>query len=261
MTQPKLANLALWGEANAFNEARAYRDPRDGKHYPSITSILKLVDKPFLSQYAANETLKWAVANWTLLGQRSDEQAVRLGKYRWKDHRDTRAMVGDGVHNYIEALQTGSWDFPELDAEQTAIIDQFALLCEEYEIEPIYNEVTVADVAGGWFGTYDSYCKIDGVASLVDFKTSASVHDEHRMQLAALANAKEWFIETSEMKWEVVAPEPIDQVVLFHLRADHREVVVVDDLDLHFRKFQDYADIWYANEELRARKKEKEAAV
>lgn len=251
MTQPKLANLALWGEANAFHEARAYRDPRDGKHYPSITSILKLVDKSFLAQYSANKTMEWAVANWELLSQRSDEDGIRAGKYRWKDHRDERAMVGDGVHNYLEALQTGAWDFPELDPEGEQIVAQYEQLIQKYKIEPILNEVTVADTDAGWFGTFDSYCLVDGVPTMVDFKTSKSVQSEHKMQLAALSRAKVWFIETEDMKWDAVEPMRVDQAALFHLRSDHHELVIVDNLDLHKKKFDKYMELWYLMEEER----------
>lgn len=254
MTKPELANLALWGEANAYHEGRAYRDPRDGRHYPSITTILKLVDKQ-IGQYAAEETLKWAVQNWSLLASKSDEEGMRFGRYRWKDHRDLRAEVGDGVHLTIEQEQTGGWDYPELDDEQQQIIEQWHLLNEKHKIEPILNEVTVANIEDGWFGTFDSYCLFDGKRALVDFKTSKSIHDEARMQLSALGNASEWFIKSGDMKWDVQDPHPIDVILVFHLRADKWEVIEVEDSDLHYDKFKKYAGIWYDNEALKNRAK------
>lgn len=257
MTQPKLANLALWGEANAYAESRAYRDPRDGKHFPSVTSILKLVHKD-LTQYAADTQLRWCIENWQFLGGRSDEQAFRGARYRWKEHAEYRGEIGDGVHNYIEAEHTGSWDFPELNPEQDLILEQWRLLNEAHDLQPLRNEITVADTDLGWFGTFDCYCLLDGVPTVVDWKTSKGIYDTALMQLAALYNAKVWFIETEEMKWEAIDPEPVEEAAVVHLRSDKWAIVPVQDIDLHYSKFKHYAGIWWDNYYLKERAKERE---
>lgn len=258
MTQPKLANLSLWGEANAFHEARAYRDPRDAKHYPSVTSVLKGVPKD-LTQYAANEMLKWCIQNWEWLSGRSDEQAFKGARYRWRDHADLRGHVGDGIHNYIEAEQTGSWEYPELNEEQEAILVNWRALNDAYEIVPLRNEVTVGDIELGWMGTFDSYCLVDGKPTLVDFKTSKGVWDTAYMQLAALARATEWFIEGPEMQWTVIPPEPVEQVAVFHLRADSWAVVWVNNIDMYYEQFKHYLELWKLKEQFKVIEKEVEA--
>lgn len=259
MTQPKLAQLSLWGASNAFHEGRAYRDPRDGKQYPSITTALKGVPKD-LTQYAADQQLKWCIENWSFLGSRSDDQAFRGARYRWRDHADLRGHVGDGIHNYIEAEQTGTWDFPELNEEQLEILGQWRLLNQAHEIVPLRNEVTVADTAIGYMGTFDSYCLVDGVRTMVDFKTSKGVYDSAFMQLAALTFAPTWFIEVEEMKWEPIDREPIEKSAVFHLRADKWAIHWVDDLEVHYKKFVHYVNLWYLNEDLRRLAKEREQA-
>lgn len=254
MTSPKLAQLSLWGESNAFHEGRAYRDPRDGKHYPSVTTVLKGMPKD-LTQYAADRMLDWAIKNWEFLGSRGDEQAFKGARYRWREHADLRGHVGDGIHNYIEAEQTGSWDFPELDDEQELILKKWGELNDVHEIVPLRNEVTVGDIELGWMGTFDSYCLVDGVPTLVDFKTSKGVWESAYIQLAALARANEWFIEGPEMQWTVIEPEPVEQVAVFHLRADSWAVVWVNNVDLYYEKFKHYLRLWQIDETLKGLKK------
>lgn len=259
MTQPKLAQLALWGEANAFHEARAYRDPRDGKHYPSVTSILKLVHKD-LTQYAADQQLKWCIENWQFLGSRSDESAFKGSRYRWRDHAEYRGEIGDGVHNYIEAEHTGTWDFPELNEEQEQILEQWRLLNQAHDLQPLRSEITVGDTELGWMGTYDCYCLLDGVPTIVDWKTSKGVYDTAFMQLAALFNAPQWFVETSEMQWEVIPREEVTEAAVVHLRSDKWGIHPVKDIDLHYDKFRSYCSIWWDNYFLKEREKERAAS-
>jgi hypothetical protein len=257
MTAPKLANLSLWGEANAFAEARAYRDPRTGLHYPSVTSILKLMPKA-LEQYAASEQLKWDIAHWQDLSRKSDEQAFKSYRFMWRNHADLRGHVGDGIHNYIEAEQTGSWEFPELDEEQEAILANWHELNEVHEIVPIKNEVTVGDVELGWMGTVDSYCLFDGAPALVDFKTSRVIRESAHIQLSALTMASEWFVEVEDMKWEVepAANFPIEKVLVFHLRADSWAIHEVNNVPAYYDKFKHYLEIWKLNESIKAANKE-----
>jgi hypothetical protein len=257
VTSPRLAQLSLWGASNAFHEGRAYRDPRDGKQYPSITTALKGVPKD-LTQYAADQQLKWCIENWQFLGGRSDDSAFRGARYRWRDHADLRGNVGDGVHNYIEAEQTGSWDFPELDAEQEQILANWHELNEVHDIEPLRNEITVVNREVGYMGTFDSYCKIDGVPTMVDFKTSKGIYDTAYMQIAALCHGEHWLIEVEDMKWEAIEPEPIEAAAVFHLRADKWAIHWVNDIDLHWKKFVHYVGLYYLNEDLKRLEKERD---
>ena len=54
--------------------------------------------------------------------------------------------------------------------------------------EPTAIEQTVASEMG-YAGTLDLFCKIDDEPVIVDFKTSTSVHDSHKLQLTAYQQA------------------------------------------------------------------------
>lgn len=277
MSVPKLANLALWGLAKQYQEGRAYHDPRDdpktGPRYPSVTTVLKLVDKSGLSQWAADMAMRWAAENWELLSRRSDEDAFNAGRFRWKDVRDERAEVGTGVHETIEAEHKGTWTFPDLDEEQEAIIEQWRLLNESHLIEPILTEFTVLDTTVGYAGTADGYWKItclhdgptclsqapgEAVLAVVDVKTSRKHWPEHDYQLGALCAAPEWAIETGEMEWDVQSRRRIDAAAIIHLRADKHQIIEVPAIDLNASVFRSYLSAWRAREALKAWTKDHE---
>lgn len=273
MTKPKLANLALWGAANAYAEGRAYRHPHTGEQFPSVTTILKNVDKSGLSQWAADQAILWAVENWQLLGGRSDEGAFNAGRYRWRDVRDERAEVGDGIHATVEALHKGLWDFPTLDEEQMQIMHHWDLLCAEHTIEPIFSEFTVFDSVRGVMGTADGLWHItclhdvptclgqaegESFVTLVDVKTSRRVWPEHSYQLAGLWAADEWLLEVEDMTWKAEPAWKIDRVAIIHLRADSHAIVPVEDLDLNSAIFGSYIGLWYAKQSLKDRVKSRE---
>lgn len=262
MTQPKLAKLSLWGEANAWDEARAYRHPHTGVQYPSVTSILRMADKGGLSQWAADQAMLWAVDNVDKLMSSSPDQGMRAGRYRWKDVRDERARVGDNIHNTLEALNTGSWNFPPLNEEEKAVMEHWRQLNTEHEIESVLSEFTVFNSVGEYMGTVDSLSRIDGKLYMVDYKSSKNTWPEHFAQLAALWTADSWLVETSDMVWEDRKPEKMDGLALIHLRADKHEIIYVPEEDIgpHYDVFDGYNVVWRAKEKLKTNAKARETA-
>jgi hypothetical protein len=261
VAQPKLSVLSLWGGANAYAEGRAYRNPITGDKYPSVTTILKMSNKDGLNQYAADQAVKWCAANWQILAQRSDEDAFKAGRYRWRDATNERAEVGTGVHEYIEAEHTNSWNFPPLDPEQKRIIKQWDWLKTQHEIKPILSEFTVFNKDAGVMGTADGLWEIDGVTTLIDVKTSKNHWPEHDAQLAALWFAETWFDESEDMSW-VERPRPeYEACAIIHLREDKAEIIPITDLDLHYAKYKGYVQVYNATQALKERAKAKTKAL
>ena len=263
MTKPPLSQF--WNEKDG--DGRRYRHPKTEEILPSVTTILKESPKN-LEQYAANLTLAWAIENWASLGGMSNEKAERSGKYRWKDHANDRAEVGDGVHSWIEAEHKGLWAFPTLDDEQEAIIEQWELLKTEHEIKPVYTELT-AWYPGRFAGTMDGLWYIDGKLTLIDVKTSKSHWPEHDFQISALAHAPKALLELvpdpdpkNPDHWkEIDNPahiSKIDGAALIHLRSDLHEIIPVNHLEENYKVFAGLTQTWYARRELEEIKKQEE---
>lgn len=268
--------------SEAEEDGRGYRNPVTDERAPSVTTILKLENKDNLIQWAANLTLQWAVENWQWLGSNSDEAGLRRGKYRWKDARDERATVGTAVHEYIECLNTGGWDFPELTEEQESIVEQYHLFTQAHIVEPVLSEVTLWNHTYEYAGTADGLWRIDGVLRWIDLKTSKNTWPGHKMQLSALKNSEKIMVrsatevdgwakfkhnKTGVTSWwsEQDLPET-DSSAIVHIRGGFRdrngdweppmwEYLVADPVEeaLRFEAFKAYRNLYAVNEELKSK--------
>lgn len=273
MSKPELAQYA-----KADGTGRAYKHPfrktPEGKPLtsPSVTTILNLVDKSALIQWAVNLTMDWAVENASALLSKSDEDAKRWGKYRWKDTRDERAEVGTGIHETIEALHTGTWNFPPLDEEQQAIMEQWHILNERYEFTPHKSEFTVwgfpdmheFSYAGTADGLWDILDRETGEFysnMYVDLKTSKNTWPEHWLQLAALRTGQVIMVKGEDGTWSEEAPPQSDGTAIIHLRADKATVIVETDermLELQHNQFMSYRAVWAFGKEIDALRTQRE---
>jgi len=272
MSKPE---LALYAKEDGTG--RAYKHPFrliDGKPLtsPSVTTILSLVDKPALMQWAADRTLDWAVDNVSLLFVKERESAIRSGRYRWTDVRNERAEVGTGIHETVEAIHTGSWNFPVLDAEQMRIMRQWDKLNERYEITPHRSEFTVwylgdatrGDYAGTADGLWDITDRETGQTwynVVIDLKTSKNIWPEHWLQLAALFWSNVIMNKLEDGTWEELEMPDSDGTAIIHLREDKFQVIIEDDIDLidkQFNQFRSYRDVWGAKQQVAEHTKNRE---
>lgn len=251
MGTPELAKFAKENDG----DGRYYVHPHTGQRVPSITSVLRLADKSGLVQWSVDLAVRWCIENWHVLGERSDEAAFGIARYKHTRVRDERAQVGTGIHETVEALHTGSWDFPELDDEQQRIMQHWYALNEEHDIQPIHSEFTVWDAVNEYAGTADGFWLIDGVETVVDIKTSKNHWPEHDAQLAALTLAPVRMEKVDDDWVEHEWTPPINAAII-HLREDKHEIIPVENLDLHYEVFLGYRKVALAKEQLKQREKE-----
>lgn len=268
MSKPELAMFA-----KQDGTGRAYRHPfrtdDNGKAItaPSVTTVLNLVDKPALMQWAADQTLQWAVENVSLLYVKDQEDARRWGRYRWRDVRDLRAEVGTGIHETIESIHTGGWNYPVLDDEQRRIMKQWERLNERYEITAHKSEFTVFgalfDSKRTWAGTGDGLWDIidrktgDVYTNVViDLKTSKNMWPEHWLQLSALRHAEVVMFKQADGTWVEEELPAGDGTAVIHLREDKFEVHIETDtelLDMQYDQFMAYRTVWETKKAVEAR--------
>lgn len=285
MTKPELAQ---WAKEDGTG--RAYKHPFRtvtvaGKEVPltspSVTTVLGLVDKPALIQWAADRTLDWAIENASLLFVKDEEGARRWGRYRWTDVRDERAEVGTGIHETIEMEHTGGWNYPVLDDEQMRIMEQWRLLNQRYLIVPHRSEFTVwgglTVPNGDWAGTGDGLWDITDletgqtwVGVFIDLKTSRNTWPEHWLQLSALRHADVIMVKQDDGTWTETPLSDLEgdfATAIIHLREDKWNVTIEDDrtlLDAQYDQFMAYRQVWHTKkvveDYIRDRAKTKEMA-
>lgn len=134
---------------------------------PSVTTILSMVDKPYLK--------KWA-------------NVMGFKRQRIEDILESSAAVGTIVHAAIEAYLTGTpLKFEETKhyTRDTVIryLDPFIDWANEHVFEPVFVEKSMSVDQFG--GTIDFYGKFDGKYTILDWKTSKQFNVSHFLQLSA----------------------------------------------------------------------------
>lgn len=164
--------------------------------WPGVTTITNVLDKP-------------ALINWKLEGvaRSAIEQAERLiedresGKteaaVKYLTTLSTTAMDrGQRIHQAIEWVLHRAEGIP-IDPRDVAAVEGARLWLNQMAVRPLHVEAYLINETLGYGGTLDLIAEIDGETWLLDWKTgksvawpSGDVYEDHRLQLAAYANAE-----------------------------------------------------------------------
>lgn len=175
---------------------------------PSVTTVLKVPNKPALVPWAAKEERAMVLeaaglAYKELPGSpKLSTQAFielvgeRVGVVKaYKKAMQTASDIGTEVHNRAE------WDLKtsmRLEAGPEVVLStkaaresygKYELYLKAHDFKPIAVERTVWSVSGKFAGTMDWLAYLDGVLTVGDWKTSKSMHGEYLLQISALVKA------------------------------------------------------------------------
>lgn len=160
------------------------RSTRKGGHYasgePSVTTILKIVDKPALTYWLQKE-----IFNATLDGAETFAQAKAK-----VDAISKKAMdVGLRVHEYVG--HHGSGIVPVKYDDLMNYYKAYHQWLLDYKPVILENEVTVTSKKYGYKGTLDRLARVNGKKVLIDLKTGKGVYDSVELQTSAYRQAYE----------------------------------------------------------------------
>lgn len=172
----------------------------DGIAYPSVTTILGLLDKPYLLPWAAEQGAKYVLDHISKEGiQHTIEHSEPVLESARLAHTKVSGAakdIGSDVHKlietYIKRKLSGSMVPIELQdycEEVVACWSQFLLW--ELALKPywIETEQQVLNQADGFAGTLDAVCDIDGKIYVIDFKTDKQISDTYPLQISAYQSA------------------------------------------------------------------------
>lgn len=198
---------------------------QDGSRVPGATTITGLLNKPYL--------VKWA----NDLGL----EGIDSSKYR-----DEAAVVGTLAHALVQENITGEkvdlsqYSAMDIDLAENSVLS-FLEWRKTHVLKPIVCEVPLVSEKMRYGGTVDCYCDLDGVPTLLDFKTSKQVYDEYFVQLSAY---KELLEEHGY---------PVKTCKILRIGRDETEGFeerTVMHTDRYFTIFSDLLDIYYIKKEL-----------
>ena len=140
---------------------------KEGMEVPSVTTILKVLNKPFIAKWA--NSLGWKRQSYDKVLEESAERGTfvheLLHEYLFKEgkrfdisHPDTVNFIAEHINAFKEFLS-------------------------EHELEPIWGEKSFSVEQYG--GTIDLLCNLDNELTILDFKTSKRFYSSHFIQLGA----------------------------------------------------------------------------
>lgn len=214
----------------------------DGKRADGVTTLIgDGLPKPALTRWSSKTVAEYVADNRERVRDCLDwmdrQQLVDMLKGVPWSQRDQAAVKGTDVHGLAERLLHGEEvDVPDhLSGYVTACVR----FLDDYRVEPVVSEVTVASRRYGYCGTLDLVGRLpDGRIPIADWKTARSgLWPETALQLAAYANA-EVYLDGDEEK--PVADLGITEGMGVWLRPDGYDVY---PLDIGAQVFTDFLHI------------------
>ena len=187
-----------------LEELRTYKTPLG--ILPSVTTILKVLNKPALVQWAANmalsnvrpvlEALKAGAMNPDSL---DIDQIIKSAKSEHKTVMDEAADLGTQMHRHIaDSMMLFGWEkWKEQGIIPSSLFHAWDAYCwwrSDYKVKAIAVEQEVYH-SSRFAGTLDFYGTVGDKLFIIDFKSSSGIWPEYSMQIAAYWKA--WVEMTS----------------------------------------------------------------
>lgn len=218
---------------------------KNGVEYPSVTTILGILDKPALLSWASNCAVDYIQENLEAVKDPMDvhrgEQILQEARKAYATKRDDAASSGTQAHHAIEAYIHG------LDPSEYLVSDESKKAFEAFKswedknhVQWLETECEVVSENHGYAGRFDAIAMINGHKYLVDFKTSKGVYDEMRYQVSAYLQAY------NEQLGE--GQERLENIAILHLDKESGEPTfypVENDIDRMIDTFNYLTLVYY----------------
>jgi hypothetical protein len=212
---------------------RFYVEPDSREAVPGVTSILNMIGKPFLQDWAAKLAAERAVRSHDFISRMiedaGEDAAVEYIKRAAKQYTKARADIGSEAHDLFERMMRGE-DVGRQRSDLEPYRRHFAAWLEEVQPELLYAEDTVWSDTHGYAGSFDLIAKVDGAVTILDYKTSKAVYPDVALQLAAYAHADKVILAADGSEIPMPAIERAGVLHITPERAALHPVLAGDDV-------------------------------
>ncbi len=177
--------------SNSSNEggARYYTWPATNERFPSVTTILSVIDKSALKYWAAKGVAEYAVDNvntWTQLDRPAAVDLLKRAPFRYTEKRiDLGTAVHEACEAYMKGEATTEWP-PDIQK----YMENFVNFLQEWKPTFQASEITVYSRQHKYAGTFDLLMWFGNELVLLDIKTGEKgPWPEAALQLTAYARA------------------------------------------------------------------------
>ena len=201
---------------------------KDGTKVPGATTICSLLDKPFL--------VKWA--------NKLGKQGIDVTEYT-----ANTALLGTLIHSIIEShitqepIDLTNYKEKDINIAEHIFYNNYIPWEKEHNVELIFCEKVLVSEIYRFGGIIDFYCKLDGKYTVVDFKTSKSISDEHILQVSSYIQL------LKENGYEV------EQLLILNVKKEkdsnlEEKLLQPDETENYWNLFKLLIDVYYAKKKL-----------
>lgn len=235
--------------ALAFTDKRTgqrfYRDPRTNEIYPSVTTIIGTARVAKLEAWQLKQVAASAVDDLSalsrLLVEKGAPAAIRHLAAAPERIAGEAAMIGDEVHNYIEAVSR-SMPLPAVSDAASRFIPAAHAFLGTHKPRFVAMEATVFNTELGFAGTADFIAGFGRLTLIGDYKSGKTVHEEVAMQLSALAHGEH--IVTPQ--GHAIEVPKLDGGIVVHIRPNAFEVAITQITGDPWNAFVHTLECWKA---------------
>jgi len=188
-----------------FPDSHRYKKAGERTYLISVTGATGIIDKSrpliiwatglfksFVLQYFEESKVKKFTAEELM-------PVIEDGAVQHTIKKEKAASIGSQVHEWCEMFVKTKMEGKEVDPETLKGLDEnvenginaFLDWYNSHKIKFLASERLVYSVKHDYVGIFDALAVIDGKTTLIDFKTSKRVYNEHLYQLSGYWNAVE----------------------------------------------------------------------
>jgi hypothetical protein len=226
-----------------FDEA-AHEYYYKDKIVPSTTKIIdETLAKPALKFWAVKTTLEWLkkqILPGTKYTETALENILKQGKIVHIRESEKATTIGSNAHKWIErfveiVMEDGEkwpvdWESRNgvrLESREAInSVNAFLNWYSDHDVKFIASERKVYSIAYNYSGTFDLFATVDGVNTIIDFKTSKHLYPDYLIQGAGY-----WKAFEEETK--------IERLTILRLpkNGENWETLSIDDPEAHAQIF------------------------
>jgi len=171
--------------------ARFYVNRESRQAVPGVTSIIDVLGKPFLTNWAAKTAAEAAVDNLpavTLMAETDRQAAIDFIKGAHRRYSRKRAEIGSRAHDMFERMIRGESVTPDRDL--VPYYQHFSEFLDVVQPELIRAEDVAWSDTHSYAGSFDALLRVDGLTVIADWKTSRNAYPQVSLQMAAYGHAE-----------------------------------------------------------------------
>lgn len=189
----------------------------DDKPLHGVTSILRVIAKPALIQWSADEVVRYIESHWSDVDAEGKgfreylEPMLKEARVAHRKKKEDAGEKGHDVHSKVEELVKKAiaeyegyfydWMLTPSYGDQ---VNRFIKWAYENKVKFLESEKRIYSEESWYAGTLDLILVIDGKKYIADVKTSSAIYPEFYLQMAAYQGALEEMNEHTDIAGAMV---------------------------------------------------------